>query len=180
LSRHSAKKQEVTESRPKHVPRSGTATSETARISLLAGGSTSQTETFWTEWDGRWSETCRKHCFFTHQRDDEGIGAHLRPTSVRGGEPAPTDRFRWATCELGGGMAAAYHRRQPAAGPCPRHRRGLDRLPDEALRAGGGLRVKVLPFGGDAPVYLPVPVPVGEAGIVRVEWVTVRTQVIAG
>ena len=69
------------------------------------------TETFWTEWDGGWSDTCRKHFFFTHQRDDEGIGADLRPTHVRGGEPAPTDRFPWATCELGGGMAVAYHRR---------------------------------------------------------------------
>ncbi|MFI1356652.1 beta-galactosidase [Streptomyces sp. NPDC020898] len=69
------------------------------------------TETFWTEWDGGWPDTCRKHFFFTHQRDDEGIGADLRPTHVRGGEPAPTDRFPWATCELGGGMAVAYHRR---------------------------------------------------------------------
>lgn len=68
-------------------------------------------ETFWTDWDGGWPDTCRKHFFFTHQRDDEGIGADLRPTHVRGGEPAPTDRFPWATCELGGGMAVAYHRR---------------------------------------------------------------------
>ncbi|WP_105968757.1 beta-galactosidase [Streptomyces geranii] len=70
------------------------------------------TETFWTDWDGGWSDTCRKHFLFTHQRDDEGIGADLRPTTVRGGEPAPTTgRFPWATCELGGGMAVAYHRR---------------------------------------------------------------------
>ena len=68
-------------------------------------------ETFWTEADGGWPDTCRKHFFFTHQRDDEGIGADLRPTVVRGGDPAPTDRFPWATCELGGGMAVAYHRR---------------------------------------------------------------------
>ncbi|MCI3271656.1 beta-galactosidase [Streptomyces cylindrosporus] len=70
------------------------------------------TETFWTEADGGWPDTCRKHFFFTHQRDDEGIGADLRPTTVRGGEPdAFADRFPWATCELGGGMAVAYHRR---------------------------------------------------------------------
>ncbi|MFI9581342.1 beta-galactosidase [Streptomyces sp. NPDC052236] len=68
-------------------------------------------ETFWTEADGGWPDTCRKHFFFTHQRDDEGIGADLRPTTVRSGDPAPTDRFPWATCELGGGMAVAYHRR---------------------------------------------------------------------
>ncbi|MFE2020946.1 beta-galactosidase [Streptomyces sp. NPDC059499] len=68
-------------------------------------------ETFWTDADGGWPDTCRKHFFFTHQRDDEGIGADLRPTTVRGGAGAPTDRFPWATCELGGGMAHSYHRR---------------------------------------------------------------------
>jgi beta-galactosidase len=69
-------------------------------------------ETFWTEADGGWPDTCRKHFFFTHQRDDEGIGADLRPTTVRGSDPtALEDRFPWATCELGGGMAVAYHRR---------------------------------------------------------------------
>ncbi|EKX64896.1 beta-galactosidase [Streptomyces ipomoeae] len=70
------------------------------------------TEAFWTEADGGWPDTCRKHFFFTHQRDDEGIGADLRPTAVRGGDPAAlVARFPWATCELGGGMAVAYHRR---------------------------------------------------------------------
>ncbi|PAZ10242.1 glycosyl hydrolase family 35 [Streptomyces sp. SA15] len=70
------------------------------------------TETFWTEADGGWPDTCRKHFFFTHQRDDEGIGADLRPTTVRGGDPdAFADRFPWTTCELGGGMAVSYHRR---------------------------------------------------------------------
>ncbi|MGW1671503.1 beta-galactosidase [Streptomyces sp. NPDC002324] len=69
-------------------------------------------ETFWTEADGGWPDTCRKHFFFTHQRDDEGIGADLRPTTARDGDRAePTDGFPWATCELGGGMAVAYHRR---------------------------------------------------------------------
>ncbi|MET9680412.1 beta-galactosidase [Streptomyces coeruleorubidus] len=68
-------------------------------------------EAFWTEADGGWPDTCRKHFFFTHERDDEGIGADLRPTTVRGADPVPVDRFPWATCELGGGMAVAYHRR---------------------------------------------------------------------
>jgi hypothetical protein len=68
-------------------------------------------EAFWTEADGGWPDTCRKHFFFTHERDDEGIGADLRPTTVRGTEPVPADRFPWVTCELGGGMAVAYHRR---------------------------------------------------------------------
>ncbi|MFD9109371.1 beta-galactosidase [Streptomyces bottropensis] len=69
-------------------------------------------DAFWTEAEGGWPDTCRKHFFFTHQRDDEGIGADLRPTTARGGDRAePPDRFPWATCELGGGMAVAYHRR---------------------------------------------------------------------
>ncbi|MFI2722229.1 beta-galactosidase [Streptomyces collinus] len=68
-------------------------------------------EAFWTEADGGWPDTCRKHFFFTHERDDEGIGADLRPTTVRGADPASAARFPWATCELGGGMAVAYHRR---------------------------------------------------------------------
>ncbi|WP_199854997.1 beta-galactosidase [Streptomyces dioscori] len=69
-------------------------------------------ETFWTEADGGWPDTCRTHFFFTHQRDDEGIGADLRPTTVRGTDPTATEeRFPWATCELGGGMAVSYHRR---------------------------------------------------------------------
>ncbi|QYX76891.1 beta-galactosidase [Streptomyces akebiae] len=69
-------------------------------------------EAFWTEADGGWPDTCRTHYFFTHQRDDEGIGADLRPTTVRGGDPEVlSTRFPWATCELGGGMAVAYHRR---------------------------------------------------------------------
>ncbi|MFE1796914.1 beta-galactosidase [Streptomyces sp. NPDC059517] len=69
-------------------------------------------ETFWTEADGGWPDTCRTHFFFTHQRDDEGIGADLRPTTVRGADPTATQgRFPWATCELGGGMAVSYHRR---------------------------------------------------------------------
>ncbi|WEH14685.1 beta-galactosidase [Streptomyces sp. VNUA24] len=69
-------------------------------------------ETFWTEADGGWPDTCRTHFFFTHERDDEGIGADLRPTREHGREGAQqAGRFPWATCELGGGMAVAYHRR---------------------------------------------------------------------
>ncbi|MFM9594539.1 beta-galactosidase [Streptomyces scabiei] len=69
-------------------------------------------EAFWTEADGGWPDTCRTHFFFTHERDDEGIGADLRPTREHGRDGAEqADRFPWATCELGGGMAVAYHRR---------------------------------------------------------------------
>ncbi|UUU30150.1 beta-galactosidase [Streptomyces sp. CA-210063] len=86
------------------------------------------TETFWTEADGGWPDTCRKHFFFTHQRDDEGIGADLRPTTVRGGDPSALEaRFPWATCELGGGMAVAYHRR-PRVDPADIGALGLTKI----------------------------------------------------
>ncbi|MDX3518419.1 beta-galactosidase [Streptomyces scabiei] len=69
-------------------------------------------DAFWTEADGGWPDTCRKHFFFTHERDEEGIGADLRPTREHGRDGAEqAGRFPWATCELGGGMAVAYHRR---------------------------------------------------------------------
>ncbi|MEV3971476.1 beta-galactosidase [Streptomyces sp. NPDC050698] len=67
-------------------------------------------EAFWTEADGGWPDTCRKHFFFTHERDDEAIGPDLRPRRAPGAT-ASEGRFPWVTCELGGGMAVAYHRR---------------------------------------------------------------------
>jgi hypothetical protein len=67
-------------------------------------------EAFWTEADGGWPDTCRKHFFFTHERDDEAIGPDLRPAR-RPGTTGAVDRVPWITCELGGGMAVAYHRR---------------------------------------------------------------------
>ncbi|MGW6543439.1 beta-galactosidase [Streptomyces massasporeus] len=67
-------------------------------------------EAFWTEADGGWPDTCRTHFFFTHQRDDEATGADPRPAGVPDADTS-ADRFPFATCELGGGMAVAYHRR---------------------------------------------------------------------
>lgn len=73
-------------------------------------------EAFWEDAHPGWARGSRKHYFFSHIRDDHSIGADLRPTAVVGAEtngiPAP-----FATCELGGGMPSAYHRRPiiPAA-----------------------------------------------------------------
>lgn len=65
---------------------------------------------FWTGADDGWSPTFRAHYLVSHTWDDPGIGA-----DVREGEAAmlvPRDElFPPATCELGGGMATAYHRR---------------------------------------------------------------------
>ncbi|MFS0704292.1 beta-galactosidase [Cellulomonas sp. 179-A 9B4 NHS] len=71
---------------------------------------------FWVDADAGWHPAFRAHYLVSHTWDDPGIGA-----DVRGEEPAAATVDRdesWpaATCELGGGMATAYHRRHaPAA-----------------------------------------------------------------
>jgi hypothetical protein len=75
---------------------------------------------FWVDSDAPWDPTFRDHYFFSHVWDDPGIGADVRRMhEVRiaaGTPPTPSDLFPPATCELGGGMATAYHRRpRPAA-----------------------------------------------------------------
>ncbi|WP_246450358.1 beta-galactosidase [Allostreptomyces psammosilenae] len=67
-------------------------------------------EAFWAEAEDGWDDTCRAHFHFSHERDDPGIGADLREEDPRRSNLA-LDRYPSATCELGGGMAAAYHRR---------------------------------------------------------------------
>ena len=72
-------------------------------------------EAFWEDAHPGWARGSRKHYFFSHIRDDHSIGADLRPTAASTPEtevPGP-----YATCELGGGMPSAYHRRPiiPAA-----------------------------------------------------------------
>jgi beta-galactosidase len=75
---------------------------------------------FWVDADAPWDPTFRDHYFFSHVWDDAGIGADVRRAqaieAASGGPRTPSDEFPPATCELGGGMATAYHRRpRPAA-----------------------------------------------------------------
>lgn len=75
---------------------------------------------FWVDAGAPWDPTFRDHYFFSHVWDDPGIGADLRRLhEVRvaaGGTRTPSEWFPPATCELGGGMGTAYHRRpRPAA-----------------------------------------------------------------
>jgi beta-galactosidase len=74
---------------------------------------------FWVDADAPWDPTFRDHYFFSHVWDDPGIGADLRRLqlhSVAAPPRTPSAFFPPATCELGGGMATAYHRRpRPAA-----------------------------------------------------------------
>ncbi|ROQ04342.1 glycosyl hydrolase family 35 [Rathayibacter sp. PhB93] len=72
---------------------------------------------FWVESDSPWDSTFRDHFFFSHQWDDPGIGADVRGATTDAVTPrAPSLDYPPATCELGGGMATAYHRR-PAVQP---------------------------------------------------------------
>jgi beta-galactosidase len=67
---------------------------------------------FWVDADAPWDPTFRDHYFFSHVWDDPGIGADLRRKELSGAPPrTPSAWFPPATCELGGGMATAYHRR---------------------------------------------------------------------
>jgi hypothetical protein len=65
---------------------------------------------FWVPSDWPWDFSFRAHYFFGHLWDDPGIGADQREHTVTPAAPSE-HRGPAATCELGGGMAASYHRR---------------------------------------------------------------------
>ncbi|MGO4421522.1 beta-galactosidase, partial [Streptomyces sp. MCAF7] len=67
-------------------------------------------EVFWEDARIGPAREMRRHFFFTPIRDDHAIGADLRSATATGIGP-DTSRYPYATCELGGGMAIAYHRR---------------------------------------------------------------------
>ncbi|WP_193597838.1 beta-galactosidase [Microbacterium sp. YJN-G] len=71
---------------------------------------------FWADPADDWDPSFRAHYFPSHEWDDPGVGADVRAT--QGFDAAATAScagslggFPPATCELGGGMATAYHRR---------------------------------------------------------------------
>lgn len=70
---------------------------------------------FWVDHDAPWHDTFREHFFFSHVWDDPGIGADVTAQDARPAPsadvPVPGAHYPIATCELGGGMATAYHRR---------------------------------------------------------------------
>ncbi|MEU8106290.1 beta-galactosidase [Nonomuraea muscovyensis] len=69
---------------------------------------------FWVDTGEGWDDTFRAHFFFSHQWDDPGIGRDLAGSPGLAGTLHPD--FPPATCELGGGMAGAYHRRPLPSG----------------------------------------------------------------
>ncbi|MEU5642109.1 beta-galactosidase [Streptomyces milbemycinicus] len=69
-------------------------------------------EAFWEDAEIGPAREVRRHFFFTPIRDDHAIGADLRPSASTATATGPdVGRYPYATCELGGGMAIAYHRR---------------------------------------------------------------------
>ncbi|GAB3110709.1 hypothetical protein GCM10027160_11130 [Streptomyces calidiresistens] len=71
-------------------------------------------EAFWEEGDAGPATGATRHYIPGPIRDDHAIGADLRPVPPPGREADPgpdPDLHPFATCELGGGMAIAYHRR---------------------------------------------------------------------
>ena len=69
---------------------------------------------FWEEADIDWPAFGVKHFTFNGQRDDLTVGADLRESAAQVSGDAPLgagDPWPYATCELGGGMTVAYHRR---------------------------------------------------------------------
>ncbi|MFU8945274.1 beta-galactosidase [Mycetocola zhadangensis] len=94
----------------------GSADLPTGEVLPLYGG---YGDGFWVDANSPWDPTFRAHYFFSHTWDDPGIGADLRNVAVDeavGSEALIGTVFPPATCEIGGGMATAYHRRpRPSA-----------------------------------------------------------------
>ena len=66
-------------------------------------------DAFWESSDILWPSFAHTHFEFSGMRDDLTVGADVRTSELV--ERRQDDRYPWVTCELGGGMATAYHRR---------------------------------------------------------------------
>lgn len=71
---------------------------------------------FWAGQGSTWDDSFRDHFRFTHEWDDPGVGGDFREEGAEIVVRAIDPEFPPATCELGGGMATAYHRRPIARG----------------------------------------------------------------
>ena len=87
-------------------------------VPLYAGYS----DAFWEDWRVQWPDSAPLHFLFTDVRDDLSVGADVRAVGGTAGTPVagsgnvedgvPDDAlYPYSTCELGGGMHIAYHRR---------------------------------------------------------------------
>lgn len=71
---------------------------------------------FWAGQGSTWDDSFRDHFRFTHVWDDPCVGGDFREEGVEIVVRDIDPEFPPATCELGGGMATAYHRRPIARG----------------------------------------------------------------
>ncbi|KQQ67232.1 beta-galactosidase [Microbacterium sp. Leaf320] len=71
---------------------------------------------FWAGQGSTWDDSFRDHFRFAHVWDDPGVGGDFREEGAEIVVRAIDPEFPPATCELGGGMATAYHRRPIARG----------------------------------------------------------------
>ncbi len=67
-------------------------------------------DAFWERQVEGWSRSSRKHYFFSSLRDDNSIGADLNKRPELGSLDY-LNQYPFGTCETGGGMQVAYHRR---------------------------------------------------------------------
>lgn len=80
-------------------------------LPLYAGYS----EAFWIAHDAGFDASSASNFYFSDERDEVGVGADTRDSALQPSNLDPS-RYPYATCELGGGMVSAYHRR-PTAEP---------------------------------------------------------------
>ncbi len=71
---------------------------------------------FWAGQGSTWDDSFRDHFRFTHVWDDPGVGGDFRDDDAEIVVRPVDPEFPPSTCELGGGMATAYHRRPIARG----------------------------------------------------------------
>ncbi|WP_431075146.1 beta-galactosidase [Microbacterium phyllosphaerae] len=71
---------------------------------------------FWAGQGSTWDDSFRDHFRFTHVWDDPGVGGDFREEGAEIVVRPIDPEFPPSTCELGGGMATAYHRRPIARG----------------------------------------------------------------
>jgi beta-galactosidase len=71
-------------------------------------------DAFWTSYDAGFDPASASNFYFSDERDEVGVGADTRDVALA---PSNLDltRYPYATCELGGGMVSAYHRRPVVA-----------------------------------------------------------------
>ncbi|MEI7833348.1 MAG: beta-galactosidase, partial [bacterium] len=70
-------------------------------------------DTFWDRHVDTWARTSRNQFFFSPDRDENTIGADLQQSTIASNaeRTAQLLRYPYGTCENGGGMTPAYHRR---------------------------------------------------------------------